>query len=466
MKGGLKLKDPSKTGFNAIYEMLNRPSAVLKLMTYSSLKGFIVTLDVDPSDSEYLNVDVNGRFTDPVTSFLLKFAVITPQNDTSLETFVGPRGTKDKASESADSYFEEAKLQNKIWKKSIAGGRPEICPPIANFSLFNVRNSKLLLQFLYSKSNDNDTRSVFRYLLKVNNTVRNGKKENALGVIVMPKVESETLADIMEINTVQDTYDPINAHSKEILDAVCACVTAQTVRLFIDIGVIHFDLHAGNSLISKSNSNCVLIDFGRASSILTDEEDDYFDVDEKEEMKQKKEEFYNKFFQIEANSTGANSSTRLTRTTMACNEPIPKCKADFILDVMNFLIEKDREKNELMFPGYKGYQMSWFEYFKDDPNSLVPVKAFDILKDLIPVRGKGITPATIQQYEKQGIFVNFSLPLDDFIVSFPGPTPPPAQPCEGFGCVISGGRRKRTKKQLRKYRKSRKQRKSKTRRRR
>lgn len=517
-KGGLKLKDPTKTGFKAVYDMINSSSCVLKLMTYQSLKGFIITLDVDPSDSEYLNVDMNGRFTDPVTSFLFKIAVITPRNDTELEPFVGPKGTRNKSSESADSYFEEAKLQNTIWKKSIAGGRPEICPPIANFSLFDNNNSKKLLEFLYSKSNNDDTRAVFQYLIKVNNTVKNGKRNNSIGVIIMPKVQSMTLDRITQMNIHQQGSDegkPLDEISKEKLDNAYACVTAQTVRLFIDIGVIHFDLHDDNSLIS--NSNCVLIDFGRASFTLSEEDDDYFNVGEKEEMKQKKEEFYNKFFEISqatgasiptsvvsvsrgstssisslssnsslgtvssvsstgsTGSTGSTSSdstgTRSTRSTrsMVCKDiPPPKCKSDFIMDVMKFLAKKDLDKNQAMFSYSKPtqYQMMWFEYYKNDPNSLIPVKAFDILQNSIPAKSKGMTPSTIRAYEKQGIFMDFNLPLDNFVVPFPGPdvAPQPSiaqqPPCEGWGCTVSGGRarRKRTKKQLRKYRKSRKHR--------
>ena len=146
-RGGLKLKDSSKKGFKAVYDMINSPSGSLNLLTYKSLKGFMIFLNVSSSDSEYLTLN-GGQFTKPVTSFILKFAVITPNNDEALPDYKGVQ----KSSESKESYFEEAKLQQSIWKSSISGGRPEICPAVANFCLFNNDNSKGLLQFLQGKT--------------------------------------------------------------------------------------------------------------------------------------------------------------------------------------------------------------------------------------------------------------------------------------------------------------------------
>jgi hypothetical protein len=87
-RGGLKLKNSSKKGFKAVYDMINSPSGSLKLLTYKSLKGFMIFLTVSDSDSEYLTL--NGtQFTKPVTSFILKFAVITPINDDTLPNYKG-----------------------------------------------------------------------------------------------------------------------------------------------------------------------------------------------------------------------------------------------------------------------------------------------------------------------------------------------------------------------------------------
>ena len=86
--------------------------------------------------------------------------------------------------------YGEAKLQNEIWTKSIAGGRPEICPSIANLSLFDNLQSITLLQLLKSKPEGSrlprrpTLNHIFDYLLDL---IRH-HADYGIGVIVMPKV--------------------------------------------------------------------------------------------------------------------------------------------------------------------------------------------------------------------------------------------------------------------------------------
>ena len=84
--GGLKKKYPEKRGFKPVFDMINSPSAVITLLTYKSLKGFMICLDVSEEDSEYLTLS-GSKFIKPVTSFILKFAVIAQENDTSLPVY-------------------------------------------------------------------------------------------------------------------------------------------------------------------------------------------------------------------------------------------------------------------------------------------------------------------------------------------------------------------------------------------
>ena len=85
------------------------------------------SLNVNPEYSEYRTLNyTNSKFTQEVTKFILKIVVIAPQNDTQLNPFNRVK----KSSESLDSFFDEAKMQQNLWKKSITGGRSAICPPI------------------------------------------------------------------------------------------------------------------------------------------------------------------------------------------------------------------------------------------------------------------------------------------------------------------------------------------------
>ena len=85
-RGGLKLKNINKKGFKALFDMINSASAKINLLTYSSLKGFMIELSVSEQASEYFSLKGN-MFVEPVTNYILKFAVITKDND-FLESFL------------------------------------------------------------------------------------------------------------------------------------------------------------------------------------------------------------------------------------------------------------------------------------------------------------------------------------------------------------------------------------------
>ena len=61
-----------------------------------------------------------------------KFVIVTDIPSRDLKDYNGVH----KSSESRESFFNEAKLQQYIWKESITFGRPAICPSVANLSMF------------------------------------------------------------------------------------------------------------------------------------------------------------------------------------------------------------------------------------------------------------------------------------------------------------------------------------------
>jgi hypothetical protein len=460
--GGLKLKNPSKTGFTPIFDMINSSSSNLSLLTYKSLKGFMITLDVSKDDSEYLGLNSKYRFETPVTSFILKFAVTASRNDTRLPIYNGIN----KSSESMDSYYEEATLQQTIWINSISGGRPEMCPPVANFSLFNNHDAISLCQFFQSKT-AGDAKDIFDYLYNLMGT----NVDYGIGVIVMPKVEnSTTFGDLI--------YAPSARVSKQIKGEAYASVSAKIARLFVEIGVIHFDLHSGNALVYFKPDNTVgslIIDFGRASNIMNFKDDGYLTRAEKGQIIQIKNQYYDKILSMSDTAPDNN-------------------KKKYMLSVLKYIADIDYDKNQKLFRLPTGsYQMDWFE---DYPTEIVPVKAFNILKQSITIEGLKLTRSTITTYLSKGFILNLDRDIDTFIVNFPGNPPatasigqppasasiaqppasasigqPPASasigqqqpPCDeevpGM-CVISGGKRRRRTRKNRKHKKTRKYRKS------
>jgi hypothetical protein len=422
--GGLKLINIEKRGFTPVYDMAVKDSSIVSLLTASSLKGFMFNLIVDESNSEYLTL--NGtQFTSVVTKFILKFVVITGRPNFYLGDYNGVR----KSSESINTFFEEAKLQQHIWKKSITGGGPAICPSVANLSMFNWINSARLLSFFFHKTNAiPDTSEAFDFIFNNSN-----KESRGIGVLVMPTItQSTTLGRFFDLPDNSDFY------GKEITDAekseAVSNVFAQIVRLFIEIGVIHFDLHLGNALIyltPELEIKSSLIDFGKASDILSDATDNFIPKDFKEtharvEMKK----FYDEFLSLIRD--GNNSNER---------------KTAYVRQVLDFIARTDLTVNN---PRYfkndgKNYQMRWFTRFVN----YIPLmaRAFDILQTMIPanvdstethpIDSMETQPETLKSYETGGYLVNFDSAegLSSFIVPYPGPATINTDP------AANGGRR-------------------------
>ena len=170
--GGLKLElsnnKSDNVGFKPIFDMMNNEHSTLKLLTASSLKGFVFILDVPEKVSRYYDLNSDKTdFTEKVTSFIIKCAIITPTKD---EVSLGYYEKINKYSETMSSFYEEAKLQQLIWKESIIGGKSEICPSVANFSLFNNEQSISLLDICMKKTYKvpRDNKAVEFLLEKIN----------------------------------------------------------------------------------------------------------------------------------------------------------------------------------------------------------------------------------------------------------------------------------------------------------
>lgn len=378
--GGLKLINPKKTDFQPIYDMITRGE--LQILTYASLKGFIFTLTVSKTDSEYLTFS-GTKFIKPVTSFILKFAVITPKNNTPLDDY------KDryKYSESTRSYIEEAQLQQQIWKSSIIGNKPEICPSVANFSLFDNNNSKKLLAFLQRQQTTEDTQDVFTYL----STQINKSNENEIGVIVMPNVENST--------TFKDFLMKISVDDVELKNKAYANVIAQIARLFIDIGVIHYDLHFENILIYLTPTNTiksVLIDFGKALDIQTDITKTRLQLNKQLSRARLRKQLYNKIFDLTINTRDK--------------------KKEFILETLDYIAST--------YPPDRN-QMDWWKDVRT--NDAITEMAFDALTQIFTNNDggrTGLSKKRLTEYEKKGHFLNFNNKnISDFYVSFPDSSP-------------------------------------------
>ncbi len=468
--GGVKRKvyDPDSQDFTPIYNMVNAANSKLSVLTTESLKGFMLNLTVDKEDSEYLNLRDN-QFTVPVTDFILKFVIVTDIPARDLDDYNGTH----KSSESRESFFNEAKLQQYIWKESITFGRPAICPSVANLSMFTMEDSLSLMKF-FKESNANNypndtTRKphnptansdVFEFL---SNKSQIPEHDSGIGLLVMPTItQSTTLEQFTRIPNNSYFYGKLITYADK-LNAISNAF-AQIARLFIEIGVIHFDLHAGNIMIylnSEQEIKCSLIDFGRASNILSDDKNVYLNKAQKDGLRLEMEYFKTEFGKLdeshrhlmELNQRRKDllelhmGQTNLLEFNKNIDELIQLNKyrdelrineINYMQDVLDYIADYDLHiNNPIYYKDKVSYQMRWYSLFRNYDKLTdnrkkgqymeLFVNAFDILYKMTLLDGNSTdtSPDTIKTYERDGSFINLNTTegIDAFIVPFPHPVP-------------------------------------------
>jgi len=181
LKGGLKIKTPGITSWQAIVRMLNVPHARLTKIAYSSLKGFIFRLDVPPmpENSEFYGLNkACTDYTNPVYSLIFKFAIFgVDAEDLALPPLIIP-GDKDdnevllkrkgrsKETEEPNSFKKEARLQQEIYRRTVPPNGKPICLAVADFSTFDKPSSEQLLKKLLTlSSGDNTATRMLNYLI-------------------------------------------------------------------------------------------------------------------------------------------------------------------------------------------------------------------------------------------------------------------------------------------------------------
>jgi hypothetical protein len=369
--GGLKKKAP-KTGLVPVRDMINSPGASLEMFTCGSLKGFMFVLNVRPEHSEYFGLNSNHRFTTPVTSFILKLAVtsaaeesLDDYNDvTKLQT--DPDHVVGKATETKTSFFEEAKLQQSIWKNSIRGARQETCPSVANLSFFKNADALRFLDFMMYKVHTTGSLHTVDYL----KGVCAGNAGYGLGLILMPKIErSDTFHSFKHIPK-GNAFHGV-AITETIVNNMYAKLIAKIIRLYIEGGVIHFDLHGKNALIyvtERRELDVIIIDFGRASNLRNGTNDEYLNVNEKKIM------LDNAMSQENRGSSEGGYYAKCVN--MCVTGTSDNNKIEFIRGIISMIAKNDHDKNQNIFKGdeysHGNYQMSWIEAIFPIYTQMVP----------------------------------------------------------------------------------------------
>jgi hypothetical protein len=415
--GGLYKIDHRKSGFRPVYDMLNSPSSSLGLVTYNSLKGFILRLEVDKVDSEY---KVRGE-SENATSFILKFVVITKYPDEALVDFK----RVNKASESRDTFFSEAKMQTDILTRSIVGRHPGICPSVANLSLFNNQNSKRLLTFLeetfVGAKSSPAVNDIFEYLMGV----IDGNPTYELGVLLMANVtNSETFGSF------------ISSASPDDLTSALVETIVNILRLFLVSHAVHFDLHEGNVLIYKKYGHVKskLIDFGSASLFNNREADPFLSVVAKTQILRIRDNYFNEMFETHSDPD----------------------KIDFVKRLFGDVYKIAQDVNQVVFD-YRNSrgslnpddcQMDWIERYTITDKMWLNI--FNRLYTNMTGSEVRSSATSLRRHEDLGETPNFRKNISHFYVNFALlHSCMSSEDSPGRGCSLMGGKPTRGKKSKR-----------------
>ena len=413
-RGGVKKRHQEKTGITSIINMLIKGK--VQLLSDSSVSGVIFQLTVDEADSEYMDV-LDGKFVVPVTDYVFKVACISKKPIRASYDF----GGKHKKIEYEDDFLREAKLQQKIWMESISGGRPALCPSIVDVLFFDNGNSsnpvggsgsgseseeepsetgskplttdtsnwttydsieiKELVRDqldkeedeeededededlpeneypgkdfldLFSKNLEEEEKTNMESIINLFSNVFNRNPFLKMGIIVMPMInKSSTLHTSILTST-----------DHVMVSNIKSSIIAKIIRLFIDIGVIHMDLHTNNALVYINRDGLIdttIIDFGRASDITDGVTDKYLSPNMKLQLMERKTEFLNELETLDLTSPESEKKRYITDVVK------------FMKSIMNLLNVEIKNK---MGP--------IFSYLTHSPE--IGLESFNILKTTI-----------------------------------------------------------------------------------
>jgi hypothetical protein len=400
--GGVKKRHPEKSGIEPIIHMLMKGK--VKLLSNSSLFGIIFQLSVDENDSEYMDVQ-NGKFVIPVTDYVFKVACIGETeglSDGTINPYYDFDGVEKKV-EAISSLLNEAKLQQKIWIDSIVGGRPPLCPSVVDVLFFSKEEETVSTNYssydndsinqlvgttqhnydeypgkpflsLFFKNLTGQEKQSMKRIVNVFSSVFNKNTHLELGIIVMPMISNSSTL----INYCFDTPN------REFIPAVKAAFVAKVIRLFIESGVVHLDLHGYNVLVYRNRDgllDVVIIDFGKICYIESGIPDMYLTKAEKRDAMRKQNLFLNKL------------------ATMSLSSPSDD-KLDYIDEVVT-------EINDILSMG----SMHYISYYTDD----ILLMAFNILRNTI-VPGSDLPLEELVQFCTEGCIYPIDKPLSSHYI--------------------------------------------------
>jgi hypothetical protein len=261
MKGGVFIADDSLSIMQSIEKMINTRGADLEVISYSSLSGFILKLDVPRNPKNTNLYHFNEK---PVYSIIFKLALIS--ETLSYNFYTNIHGNKyRKKTEKKQDYTKEYEIQNKIYLDTLNLNRINICPSLIDLSFLDGYSANTFINSLNAIIDDDDDMNeavnIFNFLKDQLNDADNKMK---LGVITMEFVNYREYVLLNDRQLNDETYEKN-----------CLYALAEIIVVFMIFKIINYDWHNGNIFGSIDlQKQPLLIDFGNSIDLINDKYDD------------------------------------------------------------------------------------------------------------------------------------------------------------------------------------------------
>lgn len=380
-----------------VLEMIEDPTSVLSVFFDTSLKSFVLLLDVQPGHSMYTNLsDVEQ------TEFLLKISVISDRNDVSLTKYTNANISK--STESADSFKTESELQQNINLDTIRYGSTEKAPPVTSFALFGGINATSFLSILKNKAIGQNRPESAQVLVVVDYLRTVIMRYNyQIGVIVMPRISGS-----IPMAGITITWD------------IVAEQIASVLQIVIKQKSIPFDLHSNNQLFNPTTGNLVIIDYGRTSGLL-EPGDEFLDTPTKQQILHKITTEYEILFN--------GLEHEYTDILYDPNNKLHRHICQYMSSVLSWIKEIEIHGNMTRFPGRYDSNPETASRMKfigsvmtlpPDEQCRVFYNAFKKLVDSIVVSDEELTHSRIREYISEGRIIGFrGVTSGDFYCDIP-----------------------------------------------
>jgi flagellar biosynthesis GTPase FlhF len=256
--------------FKLFMKMVNNPTCKISKIAYSSLKGFILKLDIDrPSNLDkidaiapFLGLNIQKtKYDVPVYTLVIKLVILSSK-ETNMRKYISlDRETFNKQTDIYSDFEKEAKTQSEIYKNTINKGEP-VCPSLVAIAKMTEMSISLeFLRLLKEKCGTNtEAENMVSYVM--NEMQYNTSYQ--LGVIVM-----ESASEYKTIHSFLNGEGILNRYTKNSQYDVLCQLLFMIIRLLEETGYIHCDLHLNNAMVKYDGNKIVmrLIDFGRVVNV-------------------------------------------------------------------------------------------------------------------------------------------------------------------------------------------------------